>query len=256
MSEFELTNKVIIITGAAGGIGRVIAQECAKSGASVVLAGRTEASLADAAAELGDAQTLVVPTDITDPESVQNLVDTTVEAFGRIDVLINNAGCGAAMKNPEDTPYEEWVRLIDLNLTATFNCCIAVGKQMIAQQSGKIINISSTAGTKGNPGMIHYSAAKAGILSLSNNLAYSWAEHNICVNAIAPGLVATPAMIGWGVVPPAQTEDGEEVPRLTRPPGPIDVAHLCRYLASPAGDMITGETIPVRAWYKSDRFWN
>jgi NAD(P)-dependent dehydrogenase (short-subunit alcohol dehydrogenase family) len=256
MSDFELVDQVIIVTGAAGGIGQAMSREFAAAGATVVLAGRTEDSLKSVADELGDAQTLVVTTDVTDPDSVQHLVDTTVDAFGRIDVIVNNAGDGATPCEPEDTPYDVWVRMIDSNLTATFNCCIAAGKQMIKQQSGKIINISSVAGTKGHPGMLHYSAAKAGVLSVTNNLAYNWAKHNICVNAVVPGLIATPAMIKWGVIPPSQTEDGEEVPRLTRPPAPEDVANMCRFLASPAADMITGEAIPVRAWNPMDRFWN
>jgi 3-oxoacyl-[acyl-carrier protein] reductase len=145
--------------------------------------------------------------------------------------------------------------LIDFNLTGTFLCCIAAGKQMIGQKGGKIINISSIAGTKGNPGMLHYSAAKAGVISLTNNLAYMWAKHNINVNCVAPGLIATPAMIGWNVIPPAIGEDGTEVPRLWRPPGPEHVAEMCRFLASPAADLITGELIPVRAWFKLDRHW-
>jgi NAD(P)-dependent dehydrogenase (short-subunit alcohol dehydrogenase family) len=255
MSDYNLVDQVIIVTGAAGNIGSVISRECASAGATIVLVDLAEASFKAVEAELGDCPSLVVPTDITNPESVQNMVATTVDTFGRADVIINNAGGGAAMKEPEDTPYEEWQRLVDLNLTAAFNCCIATGKQMIKQKSGKIINISSTAGTKGNPGMIHYSAAKAGVISLTNNLAFSWAKHNICVNAVVPGLIATPQMIEWGVIPPAQTEDGEDVPRLTRPPGPQDVAQMCRFLASPAADMITGEAIPVRAWFPSDRFW-
>ncbi len=256
MSDFELIDQVTIVTGAAGGIGQAMSQEFASAGAVVVLAGRTEESLKAMAARLGDARTLVVPTDVTDPESVQNLIDATVDAFDRVDVIVNNAGGGATSCVAEDTPYDVWMRMIDLNLTATFNCCIAAGKQMIEQKSGKIINISSVAGTKGHPGMLHYSAAKAGVLSLTNNLAYNWAKHNICVNAVVPGLIATPAMIEWGVIPPAVTDDGEEVPRLSRPPGPEDVARMCRFLASKAADMITGEAIPVRAWNPIDRFWN
>ncbi|MEL7187700.1 MAG: SDR family oxidoreductase [Pseudomonadota bacterium] len=255
MSDFELSNKVIIVTGAAGGIGSVMAREFAGAGATVVLAGRTEDSLNAVAADLGDARTLVVGTDVTDPSSVQNLIDTTVSEFGRVDVIVNNVGAGAMPCEPEDTPYDVWSRLIDVNLTSVFNCCIAAGKQMIKQKSGKIINISSTAGTKGNPGMVHYSAAKAGVLSLTNNLAYSWAKHNICVNAVVPGLIATPAMIKYGVTPAAVTEDGEAVPRLALAPGPEDVARTCQCLASDAADMITGEAIPVRAWNPMDRFW-
>jgi 3-oxoacyl-[acyl-carrier protein] reductase len=183
------------------------------------------------------------------------MIDTAVDAFGRVDVIVNNVGGGVMPCKAEDTQYDDWVKMIDINLTATFNCCLVAGKQMIKQKSGKIINISSTAGTKGHPGMLHYSAAKAGVLSLTNNLAYNWAEHNICVNAVAPGLVATPAMIEWGAIPTAVDDDGNEVPRLTLPPGPEDVARMCRFLASSAADMITGEIIPVRAFNLMDRFW-
>jgi len=256
MSEFELVDQIIVVTGAAGGIGLEMCREFASAGATVVLAGRTEETLKSVAAELGDAASLVVPTDVTNPDEVEKLIAATVDAFGRVDVIVNNAGSGIAPCEAEDTQYDDWVKMIDINLTATFICCIAAGKQMIKQQSGKIINISSTAGTKGHPGMLHYSAAKAGMLSLTNNLAYNWAKHNICVNAVVPGLIATPAMIKWGVIPPSQTEDGEEVPRLTLPPGPEDVASMCRFLASPAANMITGEAIPVRAFNLMDRFWN
>ena len=256
MSDFELVDQVMIVTGAAGGIGSEMCREFASAGATVILAGRTEESLEAVAAELGEAPSLVIRTDITQPDEVNDLIASTVDAFGRVDVIVNNAGGGVMSCEAEDTPYDDWVRMIDINLTATFNCCIAAGKQMIEQKSGKIINISSTAGTKGHPGMLHYSAAKAGVLSLTNNLAYNWAKYNICVNAVAPGLIATPAMIKWGAIPPAVTEDGEEVPRLTLPPGPEDVASMCRFLASPAANMITGEAIPVRAWNPMDRFWN
>ena len=255
MTQGELKNKVVIVTGAAGGIGQIISKEFALAGATVVLASRNDRALQETEKKLAETSTLSIKTDITKPDSVRNLIDAAVSEFGRIDVMINNAGGGVAPCEPEDTLYNDWVRMIDVNLTGTFNCCMAAGKQMIKQYHGKIINISSTAGTKGNPGLLHYSAAKAGILSLSSNLAYSWAKYNICVNSVVPGLIATPAMIGYGVIPPNKTEDGEEVPRLTRPPAPVDVANMCRFLASPAGDMITGEEFPVRAWFKLDRFW-
>ena len=255
MSPFDLLDKVIIITGAAGGIGTEISRECARAGAKLVLVGRTQKTLDALADELADTETLVVPTDVTDPAGVKNLVARAVEKFSRIDVMINNAGKGAAMCEPEDTPFDEWSRMIDFNLSSTFYCCIEAGKQMIKQKSGKIINVSSTAGTKGNPGMLHYSAAKAGVLSLTNNLAFKWAEHNITVNAVVPGLIATPNMIKWGAISPAIDDQGNDIPRLTRPPGPKDVAQLCRFLASEAADLITGEAIPIRSWEKADRFW-
>ena len=160
-SPFDLKDKVAVVTGGAGGIGTEIAMEYARAGASIILASRNRDSLENVATEISklDVRTLPVVTDITKPEQVDSLISTTIEEFGRVDIMVNNAGGGSSMKNPEDTPYEEWVKLIDFNLTGTFNCCMAAGKQMIKQQDGKIINISSVAGTKGNPGMLHYSAA-------------------------------------------------------------------------------------------------
>ena len=257
MSRFDLKDRIAIVTGGAGGIGTEICREYARAGAKVVVASRNQENIERVAKELAElgVESLAVVTDITQPEDVDRLISETLERFGRLDVMVNNAGGGSRMVKPEETLYEDWVRLIDFNLTGTFLCCIAAGKQMIEQQGGKIINISSIAGTKGNPGMLHYSAAKAGVISLTNNLAFAWAKHNINVNCVAPGLIATPGMIKWGVIPDAVSGDGTEVPRLERPPGPEHVAEMCRFLASPAADLITGEVIPVRAWFKSDRFW-
>jgi len=256
-SPFDLDGKVAIITGGAGGIGTEIAKEYGRAGATVVIASRNQEALDKVAAEVAElgVPTLALATDITKPDQVEALISAAVQKFGRLDLMVNNAGGGSSMKQAEDTPYDEWVRLIDFNLTGTFNCCMSAGRQMIEQKDGKIINISSVAGTKGNPGMLHYSAAKAAVISLTNNLAYMWAQHNICVNAVVPGLIATPMMVKYKAIPPDTNEDGSMVPRLDLPPAPEDVAYLCRYLASPAADMITGEAIPVRAWCKMDRFW-
>ena len=257
MSDYELKDKVAVVTGGAGGIGTHISLEFARAGASVVVASRKQERLDEVVAkvEAEGGRALAVATDITVPEQVDELVAKTVSAFGRLDVMVNNAGGGSRMRQPEDTPYDEWLRLIDFNLTGTFICCVAVGKQMIAQESGNIVNISSTAGTKGNPFMLHYSAAKAGMISLTNNLAFMWAKHNINVNCIAPGLIATDAMKGHGAIPSDTRDDGTPVPHLERPPGPEDVAKMTRFLASDAARAITGEVIPVRAWFRSDRFW-
>lgn len=253
----ELQDKTAIVTGGAGGIGTHISRVFARAGAKVVLASRNQERLDALAAEIAGegGEAVALATDITVRDSVEALMAATVERYGRIDVLVNNAGGGSRMRAPEDTPYDEWVRLLDFNLTGTFLCCVAAGKRMIEQQSGNIINIASTAGTKGNPFMLHYSAAKAGVISLTNNLAFSWAKHNIYVNCVAPGLIATDAMKRHGTIPAATREDGTAVPRLELPPTPEDVAHLVRYLASDAAAGVTGELIPVRTWFKSDRFW-
>jgi 3-oxoacyl-[acyl-carrier protein] reductase len=132
---------------------------------------------------------------------------------------------------------------------------MAAGKQMIRQQFGKIINISSTAGSKGNPHQLHYSAAKAGVISLTNNLAYMWAKHNINVNCILPGLIATEELKGYGIIPTDTDDDGKAIPKLELTPNPENVADLALFLASPASDALTGELYPIRAWLKSERFW-
>ncbi len=258
MSKLDLTDRVAVVTGGAGGIGSSIAKAYAEAGARVVVASRKKENLDVVVDEIESAggKALAIACDITAPAQVDGLVAAAVDAYGRVDVMVNNAGGGAAPSLPEDTPYEEWRRIVDLNLTGTWLCCIAAGKQMIEQQSGNIINISSIAGTKGHPGMLHYSAAKAGVISLSNNLAFQWAKHNIRVNCVAPGLIATPAMVKWGVIQPAEKEDGTPVPRLERPPDPEDVADLCLFLASSASDLLTGEVIPIRSWTRLDRFWN
>jgi NAD(P)-dependent dehydrogenase (short-subunit alcohol dehydrogenase family) len=257
MSKFGLEGKTAIVTGGAGGIGSCICKEYARAGANVVVASRNQENIDTVAKELQGlgAKTLAVATDITAPAETETMIERTVSEFGRVDIIVNNAGGGTTMKKAEDTPYDEWVRIVDFNLTGTFNCCMAAGKQMIEQKGGKIINISSVAGTKGNPGMLHYSAAKAAVISLSNNLSFMWIEHNINVNTILPGLIATPAMRKWKVIPPDTDEDGNAVPRLSLPPEPEEVADLALFLASEASDSITGEAIPIRRWLKMDRFW-
>jgi NAD(P)-dependent dehydrogenase (short-subunit alcohol dehydrogenase family) len=257
MSKFGLEGKTAIVTGGAGGIGSCIALEYARAGANVVVASRKLENLEKVAADIEalGSKALAVAVDITVPDQVDEMVKQTVDTFGRIDVLVNNAGGGAAMKKPEETTYEEWVRLIDFNLTGSFVCSMAAGKQMIEQKGGNIIFISSTAGTKGNPGMLHYSASKAGMISLSNNLSFMWAQHNIRVNTIAPGLVSTPVLREYNVIPPDTDDEGNPVPYLELPPEPEEVADLALYLASDASRSLTGEVIPIRRWLKMDRFW-
>ena len=257
MSDFELNEKVAIVTGGAGGIGVHLSAEFAYAGAAVVVTSRQQEPLDEVVAKItaNGGRALAVTADITVPEQVDELIARTVAEFGRLDIMVNNAGGWGSRRMPEETAYDEWQRLIDVNLNGTFLCCIAAGKQMIEQASGNIINISSTAGTKGNPYNLHYSAAKAGVISLSNNLAFMWAKHNINVNCIAPGLIATDAMKGHGAIPADTRDDGSPVPHLELPPGPEDVAKMTRFLASDAARAITGEIIPVRAWFRSDRFW-
>ena len=249
-----LDGKVAVITGGSRGIGRSIALTYAEAGANVVVASRTQKYI-DRVAEkikaLGP-DSLAVATDVCIPEQVDNLVKQTVEHFGRLDIMVNNAGRGISTP-PEEISIKEWNDTIALNLTGVFLGCIAAGKVMIEQKQGKIINIASTAGVKYSPSMIHYSVAKAGVISITKNLAASWAEHNINVNCIAPGLTATKGVIQWGVLTPDMYEEGTKVPRLLRPPVPKNIADLALFLVSPASDLITGELLIIRGHYPRDR---
>jgi NAD(P)-dependent dehydrogenase (short-subunit alcohol dehydrogenase family) len=229
----------------------------AAAGANVVVASRNQeniSKIADAINQKGQSA-LAIAVDITNEDQVDSLIEQTVAAFGSVDIIVNNAGRWGKSHKAEDTPLDEWRDVVEQNLTGVLIPCLAAGKQMIKQGSGKIINISSTAGSKGNPGQLHYSAAKAGVISLTNNLAFMWAPHNINVNCILPGLTATDELKGYGIIPTSPDKNGKEVPRLNLPPGPEDVANLTLFLASPASDALTGELYPIRAWLKSERFW-
>ena len=257
MSNFTLTDKTVIVTGGAGGLGRAMVAAYAAAGANVVVASRTAEKIEAEAASLRERgySALAISVDITDEEQVATLITKTVEAYGAIDVMVNNAGRWGRSYAAEDTPLDEWRLIVDQNLTGVFLPCMAAGRQMIKQQHGKIINISSTAGSKGNPHQLHYSAAKAGVISLTNNLAYMWAKHNINVNCILPGLIATDEMKQYGIIPADTDDEGTAIPRLELTPNPEDVANLVLFLASPASDALTGELYPVRTWMKSERFW-
>lgn len=257
MSKFTLDGKTAIVTGGAGGIGAEISKAYAEAGAKVVIASRSQERMDGVVTEIKGAggETMAVATDVTEPDQVDNMVKQTINTYGSVDILLNCAGGGSQMRDATQVPFDEWNRIVALNLTGTYLCCVAAGKEMIKQESGRIINISSTAGTKGNPGMLHYSAAKAGVISLTNNLAFLWAKHNINVNVILPGFIATPMMHKHKVVPPDTNPDGSPVPRLDLPPDPEEVADLALFLASEASSGITGEQIPIRRWCKMDRFW-
>jgi NAD(P)-dependent dehydrogenase (short-subunit alcohol dehydrogenase family) len=249
-----LDGKVALITGGSSGIGKCIALTYAEAGANVVVASRKQENLDKVVAEIKalGRESLAVATDVKIPEQVDNMVKQTVDYFGRLDIMINNAGRGISTQ-PQEISIKEWNHILALNLTGVFLGCIAAGKVMIEQKQGKIINIASTAGVKGSPGMIHYSVAKAGVIMLTKNLAASWAEHNINVNCIAPGLTATEGVIRWGILPPDKNEDGTPIPRLLRPPIPQNIADLALFLASSASDKITGELLIIRSHFPWDR---
>ena len=249
-----LDGKVALITGGSSGIGKSIALTYAEAGAKVVIASRKQENLDKVAEEIRarGRESLAIATDVKIPEQVDNMVKQTVEKFGRLDIMVNNAGRGIPTQ-PLKISIKEWNHVLTLNLTGVFLGCIAAGKVMIEQKQGKIINIASTAGVVGSPGMMHYSVAKAGVIMLTKNLATSWAEHNINVNCIAPGFTLTERVIQWGILPSDKNEDGTLLPRLLRPPVPKNIADLALFLASSASDNITGELLIIRSHFSWDR---
>ena len=255
MSQFELRDKIAIVTGGAGGIGERIALEYAKAGANVVVASRNQENLDRVAAEIKalGRESLAIATDVCVPEQVDNMVKQTVDKFGRVDILVNNAGGSLHIKKAVELSPHEWDSIIALNLSGTFYCSIAAARVMFAQkENGKIVNISSRAGIKGSPSMAPYAAAKAGVINLTKSLAIEWAPYNINVNCIAPGLIATEKIRRMGIVPADSTDDGFPVPSLLLPGKSEDVAYLAVFLASAAANHITGETMVVRGLFNWD----
>jgi NAD(P)-dependent dehydrogenase (short-subunit alcohol dehydrogenase family) len=202
---FDLTGRVAIVTGGSIGLGRQMAEGLAEMGADVVLCARQKERCHQAAEELQQlgVKAIAVGCDVKNPDSIQEMVEATLSQFGRIDVLINNAGIswGAPV---EEMRLEDWNKVIETNLTGTFLCAQAVGKVMIRQgrgengagknSAGKIINIASVAGLGGAPAelpAIGYHASKGGVISFTKDLACKWASHSIQVNAIAPGWFPT-----------------------------------------------------------------
>ncbi|MBT3604020.1 MAG: SDR family oxidoreductase [Candidatus Latescibacteria bacterium] len=188
-------SKTAIITGAGTGIGRGIAVSFAKAGYNLTLAGRRTEPLEETAKQCGDAQILIIATDVTDRTSVQTLAQKTLETFGGIDILVNNAGINTKARNLDDISDEDWDRVININLTGAFNAFRAVRSQMKKQNDGVVINIASMAGKKaGTVGGAAYSASKFGMASLTQSINAEFRENGIRACCIYPGEVDTPIL--------------------------------------------------------------
>jgi len=190
---FDLTGKVALVAGGHGGLGKAIALSLADAGADVAVASRNLDSLKDVAREIETKgrKSLAVKVDVVDAKQVNAMVETIMKTFPRIDILVNTAGL--AIRKPADSfPIDEWQQVMDVNTRGTFLCCQAVGRMMIKQKSGKIINVSSVRGRYGLPaGYAAYCPSKGAVDTLTRTLACEWAKYNVLVNAIAPTVVET-----------------------------------------------------------------
>ncbi len=241
----RLQGKSAIVTGAGSGIGRAIAFKLAREGAGVVTADidRDAArSIADAIQSEGGAA-IGVAADITRRAEVDAMAAATVEQFGKIDILVNNAG-SRIIKPFLEHSEADWRRMLDINLTGHFLCCQAVIPHMLEAGSGRIVNMASIASSVGRPNRIGYVAAKGGLMAMTRALAADMAGKNITVNALAPGMIASP--MNRGFKDDENYGDNWNGENLVRRWGePEDVAGVAAFLASDEAAFITGETVTV-----------
>lgn len=238
---FDLTDRTAVVTGGTRGIGRAITRGFADLGADVVPTSRSRDDVEAAAADVRDrgGATLVQPTDVTDADAVDDLFRRTVDEFGGVDVLVNNAGGVGGDEFDEVTP-EAWRDVLDVNLTGVYHCTQAFGDHL-KESGGAVVNVGSMAGEYGVPGMTPYSAAKAGVSTFTRALAAEWADEDVRLNAVAPGFVATEQVREkMGI---DREVDRSEADRNVGTPG--EVADLVRYLASPASSFVDGETVEI-----------
>jgi 3-oxoacyl-[acyl-carrier protein] reductase len=247
MSDTPLHGRVALVTAAAGaGIGQATARLLAQAGADVLVTDRDgkrcERVASEIASESGR-KAVGRPLDVSDEAAVTRLIDETLEEWGRIDVLVNNAGTSEPAPVWE-TSTESWRRVLDICLTGHFLTMRAVLPQMLERRSGSIVNIASIeAWTSGTPGNTAYHAAKAGVLALTRSTAMQVAPYGVRVNAVAPGLVPNPFLNR--MLPPEHLQKLEEQIPLGHPVAPNDIADAVLFLAADTGASITGETINV-----------
>ncbi|HVI52130.1 MAG TPA: 3-oxoacyl-[acyl-carrier-protein] reductase [Candidatus Sulfotelmatobacter sp.] len=238
---FDLTGKTALVTGASGGIGGAIAKALHAQGATVCLSGTRREALEAVAAELGNERVHIVTANLSDAASVEQLAKDAEAALGSLDILVNNAGLtkdGLVLRMKD----EDFLSVLDVNLSAAFRLCRAAVKGMMKRRVGRIINITSIVGVTGNPGQVNYAASKAGLIGMSKSLAQEVASRGITVNCIAPGFI-TSAMTD------ALTDDQKAKLLTGIPAGRMgaveEIAAAAVYLASNEAAYVTGQTLHV-----------
>ena len=248
VSRFSVADDVAIVTGSSSGIGRAIAEQFAADGADVVVSSREQDNvdpvadaINDAAGSDGHGEAIAVECDVTDRDAVEAMVDATVDAFGGVDTLVNNAGA-SFMAGFDDITPNGWQTIVDINLTGTYNCTQIAGDHL-AEADGSVVNLSSVAGQQGSPFMSHYGAAKAAVVNLTTTLAYEWAGRGVRVNCVAPGFVATPGVEAQMGVSADEIDRTDTDRRIGES---AEIADLVQFLASPAASFINGQTVTAR----------
>lgn len=244
-AKFDLTGKVAIVTGAGRGIGRAVAMGLAASGATVVLAARTAEQIQAAADEIqaGGGKALAVPTDLTDGAQIDRLAAETVNAFGRIDILVNNAA-RSFLRGLMDLREDGWDKVFNTNVKAVWLLSRAAARTMMEQKSGRIINITTVGAEKAELGMAAYGCSKAALKMLTRCMAREWAIFGIQVNAVGPGLTRTEFSQPIWSNPDIAKLVTAQLP-MGRIAEPEEIVPAVLFLASDAASYMTGETIYV-----------
>jgi len=243
MDLFDLTGKIALVTGASRGLGRAMAKGLAKAGADLVLCARSEADLASACREIEamGRKAVAIQVDVLSSESVERMAQRAFHEMGRVDILVNNAGVNVR-KPVVELGEEEWDLVLDTNLKGYFLVGRAIGRRMISQGGGKVINVASILGAVGLPNQVAYASSKGGVIQMTKVMALEWAPYHINVNAIAPTYFETPLVAAIRNDPERYRFIVERTP-MGRWGQPEELEGVVIFLASKASDFITGQTI-------------
>ncbi len=243
----RLANKTAIVTGAAQGIGAAFAHGLAREGANVVVADWNDGSETANSIIRANGAAMYVKTDVSSAKDVRAMVAATLEKFGSVDILVNNAALFAKIGTKKFTEIssEEFDQVMAVNVRGPFECAKAVSEQMIKQGYGKIVNIASSTVFKGVPNLLHYVSSKGAIVAMTRCLARELGEHNITVNAIAPGLTMSDGVLGQPDYSPEYVTQNMNGRALKRKQIPADLVGAMLFLSSPDSDFMTGQTMAV-----------
>ena len=247
-SGFSLRDRVAVVTGGGQSLGLAVSRALHRAGAHMVIAEINDETGPDVAEELGGT---FVHTDVTDPASVRDMVETVLDEHGHVDVLVNNAGIVHNIPS-EEVPDEEWLAVISVNLNGVFWCCREVGKAMLERGFGSIVNIASMSGVISNhpQPQAAYNASKAAVITLTKSLAGEWAPRGVRVNSVSPGYIRTP-LTELGMSRPEWSEVWLSQTPLGRLAEPEEIAPAVLYLASDAASFATGTNLVIDGGYTS-----